>query len=180
MKIETKHQDTSIAIEFTPEEFGKLIPFYYIRTLFNKKTAVIKNYSLLKSVLTECQTKYGWKKFALEKVYLKDERVILFVEQMPFFIKNGVKNKFISDYEIHSYEQSNMFFAVMDLLFKKLKKGDIKKIFGRFIGNDQASPIGFFEEIEKKKPKLLTPEIKDFLENEKLKWIAENNFGKQQ
>lgn len=174
MKVETQYKDVSVAIEFTPEEIGKFVPFF-VRALFNKKLAIIKTYHLLEQTLNECQVKNGWKNFVSKKPYLKEERICLLVQQMPFFIKNGVMERFISEYTIDNYERSNIFFAVMDLFFYKLKMKDMLKIFERFNDNDQASLSSFLEFVEKNRPQLLTARIVEYIRLEKIKWETENN-----
>ncbi len=167
MKLGTQYNGVSASFEFTPEEIDKLVPFF-IRALFNIKITTIKTYSLLEQLITECQNKNGWKNFVLKKPYLKEERVCLLIEQMPFFIKDSIKNRFISEYSISNYEMSNIFFAIIEIFINRLKKKDVVDIFERFNDNDQVDLCGFFEFIEKNKPGLLTPKIIDYLRFNKI------------
>lgn len=174
MKFGTQYNGVDIYSEFTPDEIGKIVPFF-IRAIFNRKIVTIKIYSLLELMVTECQKKYHWNNFITNKYYLKDEKICLLIEQMPFFIKEGLKNRFIDEYLIINYEMSNIFFAIMEIFFNRLKKKDIVNIFIRFNDNNQANLFGFFELIEKNKPQLLTPEIIDYLRIKNNEWKLTHN-----
>ena len=89
MKAKIQHENLSFDIEFTPEEVGKIIPFF-LRSLLNKKVTIIKTTSFLKNKLIELQNKNDWKKFAINKSYLQDDEISLFIQKIPFFIKKEI------------------------------------------------------------------------------------------
>lgn len=109
---------------------------------------------------------------------MKDPEISLIFQHIPFFIKKGVKNRIIDVCEIYSYEQSNIFFVLLDLFSKQINKKDIYKIFNNLKDNDQASLWPFLEKIEKEKPDYLIPEIKNYLRTKQAEWRIKNDVEK--
>lgn len=164
MKTTIEHNDVKVSFELTPDEMGKLLP-YSIRAFLNPKVATIQTTSLLRQKLELLQKEVGWKKFSLDKRYMKDDDVSLFISKIPFFIKSRILSRVVSEFSIGSYEESNVFFAIVELLHDKLKKKHVNKMYLRLKDNDQAALLDFFEETAGKKPELITQEILEFVES---------------
>jgi hypothetical protein len=77
-------------------------------------------------------------------------------------------NKFISDYEITRYRESDIFFASMRLFFDYLTQDNIKQLFIKCKDNDQACGLlEFLEQTHKVKADLLDEVMVDFLNKNK-------------
>lgn len=113
--------------------------------------------------------------FRQRKTYLRDKQIADFFRKHGTFMRHAIKNSWIEEFDIHSYNQSDVFFAGLELLFDQLKKDDIQKIYQKHKDNDQVSMWPFFEFIDGKKPKLLSTEVVEYLRAKQEEWAARNN-----
>lgn len=84
-------------------------------------------------------------------------------------ILNGIiKDRFINEYEIDCFRQSDIFFAAMEIYHDLLKREDIAKIFEKHKTNGQACGLLYYlRSVQKEAPFLLNDEVRKYLkENE--------------
>lgn len=62
-------------------------------------------------------------------------------------IRNILKDKFIEEYEINRFRQSDIFFSAMEILMDNLTQNDIKKIIKKHSDNNQACGLPNFKEL---------------------------------
>ncbi|HNU96323.1 MAG TPA: hypothetical protein PKH95_02855 [Candidatus Magasanikbacteria bacterium] len=164
MKGEIEYNNAKFSVDISIEEIKQLIPFF-IRALFHNAEMAIERHDKLIEALKYCQRINGWEKFSTEKPYLTDTKICFIFNKTPFFIRNKVKKIFIETYAIYSYESNNVFFAGLNLFYKKINKKDVSLIYRRFYNNNQAIMLlPFLEKIKKDRPKLLDVEVVRYLE----------------
>lgn len=97
-----------------------------------------------------------------------DRRISRLMVKLDKNIRNTLKRKFIEEYEIYSYRQSDVFFAGLWLLSESLTKKDISDIVAAQKDNNQAvGLIHFLERTKDEEPKLLNTKAKELIKNSK-------------
>jgi AbiJ N-terminal domain 3/Abortive infection C-terminus len=75
-------------------------------------------------------------------------------------IRNVLKHQLIDEYEIHSFRESDIFFAALRILRDELRSGDLKRIYDAHKDNAQACGLKpFLTELKSYNAQLLTPEM---------------------
>jgi hypothetical protein len=164
---------------FTPslEHLGKKLPDW-VHSLTHKKELVEGKYLELKKLIEDKKGGGGYKKnFSEGKSYLSDGQIIKTFHSYGYFLKRGIKKCFIEKFEINSYDQRDIFFAATELFFKYLTKDDIEKIYQKHKDSNQAIIWPFLEDVEARKPRLLSKEQKEYLHKRKDFHAAEDMFA---
>jgi AbiJ N-terminal domain 3/Abortive infection C-terminus len=80
-------------------------------------------------------------------------------------IRNVLKKRFIEEYAIDSFRQSDIFLAALRIFQDELQPSDVRIFFEKHKGNDQACGLkGFLREMEAFKPSLISSsEIRTYL-----------------
>lgn len=141
--------------------------------LMNKKH-IIQAYLELKSLIQSDHTKNGHNRFNERKTYLQNQNIISFFAVRSSLMRRSIKNVWIDSSLINSYDESDIFFAGMELFLKEIGKKDLQKIYTKYKDNDQAALWLFLELVELKKPKFLSIEARNYLRGKQKEWRGEN------
>jgi hypothetical protein len=104
------------------------------------------------------------------KELIKDRQIndlLSLFNKEPFVIR-ALIDKFISEYEIGSYRDNDIFFAAMRLFFDYLTKEDISSIWKKCKDNEQTHPpygglLKFMYDVSKRKPSFISQEIREWI-----------------
>jgi hypothetical protein len=146
-----------------------------LSSLVNREKIAHSAYPELEELISKNHQDRGHRIFSERKTYLRDRKITSFLVAHGSFVRQAIKNVWIEEARIDSYDESDIFFAGMELLFDTLRKKDLKKMFEKFKDNDQASLWPFLEFVEQKKPKLLSAEVIDYLRVHQREWEASQN-----
>ncbi|GBE17291.1 hypothetical protein BMS3Abin15_01132 [bacterium BMS3Abin15] len=125
---------------------ARIITDFLYETLIAQKEKIQKLYDDLVKILDSS-------KRLLEKDELLSEEVVLkHLEKYDIFLKNIIKNKFIKEFKIERFRESDIFFSAMNIFFEEIGKDDIDEIFKEHKNNNQACGLyKFLKLIEKEK-----------------------------
>jgi|GEM_PF-3327499 len=138
--------------------------------LMNKKRVAYAAYQQLKGFVRANHHTNGHNRFNEQKTYRRDPQITAFFVEHGSFMCRAIKSAWIEQSSIDNYDQSDVFFAGMDLFFPQLSKKDIQKIYEKYRGNNQAALFPFLEVVEERKPKLLSTDVLAYLRAEQKKW----------
>lgn len=136
----------------------------FLLTIVNKTNISKEKYIELKKLIEKNHTENSHIYFNQYKTYIEDEKINNLIKNLPLLIKLRIKNEWIRKEKINKYRESDIYFAGTEIFINELKKKDIKIIFQRFKENDQACLWAFLGIVEKKRPKLLMSEHKNYLQ----------------
>lgn len=133
---------------------------------WNKKNKAISAYQKIEDLVRDNHKVNGYNRFCENKTYLKDRAIQSELAKYGKHMLCIIKKEWIDNAGINSYDESDIFFAGMDLLFPQIKKSDITKIYLKFKDNNQAAPGLWLGQVKECKPKLLTPEVLKYVNAE--------------
>lgn len=151
-----------------------------ISTFVNKKRTAKKVYLELEELIKKNHTANGHKAFYERKTYLRDRQIISSLSNYGSMMRRVIKSAWVAESRIDSYNESDVFFAAMELFLEELNKKDIKLIFGKYKDNDQAVLWPFLENIEERKPKILSTEVIGYLRQKQKEWKEKYSEQSQQ
>lgn len=143
-----------------------------LSTLVNKKNIAEEKYLELVTLIRNNHLSNGHRVFYEKKAYLHDKQIISLLRNSGFFLRRAIKDEFIEDFQINSYNDSDVFFAAMEIFINKLGGKDVQKIFQKHKENNQAALWPFLGFIGERKPKLLSGEVVGYLRNKQKEWKA--------
>lgn len=130
----------------------------------NRKRVAHAAYQELETLVSTNHTTNGHNRFYERKTYLRDPAISAFMLKHGSFMRRSIKNAWIEGAIIDSYNESDVFFAGMDLLFPELRKKDVQAIFEKFHNNNQAGGLfRFLEKVEEQKPRFLSTDALEHL-----------------
>ncbi len=133
---------------------------------WNKKSEAITDYHKLEDLVRKNHMSNGHGRFNEQKTYMHDREINLTLLKYGSFIRRAIKEAWIESATINNYDESDIFFAGMNLLFPQLGKSDISTIYEKFKDNNQASLRWWLEQMEERKPKFLSLDVLKYLRTE--------------
>jgi type VI protein secretion system component VasK len=76
---------------------------------------------------------------------------------------HGITREWINIIPIRNYDDSDIYFAGLELLTPQLSKKLVKRLYQLHQKNNQAALFSFLEELQKKNPKILNKAILSYL-----------------
>ena len=114
--------------------------------LNSPKAKRVANYETFKNYI---------RSFSREEL-LKEEKVIKFISLLDEYQHRIIIDELINNFEVKGYNDNNVFFCSLYIVFDSLNDEDIKKIKLKLADNNQAYEMeGFLDIIKKEKPQLL-------------------------
>jgi hypothetical protein len=113
-------------------------------------------------------------RFLEREKLLNLKEVETFLTRTDPYLRSLLKNRFIEEFEINHFRQSDIFFAVLHILSDQLRRADIETIFKKHKDNPQACGLNsFLIELEKFNPDLLNPELLKYVQEVKKQFEIE-------
>jgi hypothetical protein len=137
---------------------------------WNKKSEAIIIYQKLEDLVRENHKTNGHNRFNERKTYLHDREINILLAKYGRFMRRTIKEMWIDSALINNYDESDIFFAGMNLFFSQLGKGDISRIFTKFKDNNQAALGWWLAQVEERNPKLISCDVLKYLRAEQDKW----------
>ncbi len=137
---------------------------------WNKESEVVVAYQKIEDLVSENHKINGHNRFNEHKTYLRDRKITSTLAQYGRFMRRSIKKAWINEALINNYNESDVFFAGMNLFFQQLGKNDILIIYKKFKDNNQVALGWWLEQIEERNPKLLPRNVLKYLRAEQEKW----------
>lgn len=142
----------------------------WLSSVVNRKGIADGEYLKFEEFIRTNHVTNGHRNFSERKTYLRDLQIASFLSSHSFFVRRAIKDAWIEASQIGSYNESDIFFAGMELLLNVLNKKDIQKLYEKYKNNGQASLWSFFELVEGQKPNLLSEEARRYLNQKRDEW----------
>lgn len=146
---------------FSPtfEELGNRLKSWIFTVFGGDEHSTYVSYSNIHKSISELHTKNGHNLFYKRKPYLNDHSINLEIKSKTKVQLSKIATLWIKQLPIDSYDESNIFFAGLELLLPNLTKEHIQEIYEKHCDNDQANLWVFLENVEKQRQGLITSDI---------------------